>query len=145
MSVTRACRRDVVTIGPADTVQHACSLMASRNVGSLIAVDDGGAPVGILTDRDVVIRCVVPGKNLGDTPVSEVMTGEPKRVTEAAPVEAALSTMQFGGFRRLPVVSEEGKLVGLITFDDVLGLIADEFTQISQLILKATPKRELSV
>jgi CBS domain-containing protein len=80
------------------------------------------------------------GKDPFTTLVGQVMTPEPKTVSEAAPIEWALSLMRTGSFRRLPVVDSTGKLVGLVTLDDILMLISEEFTQVGRLLLKETPR-----
>jgi CBS-domain-containing membrane protein len=64
----------------------------------------------------------------------------PKTAYEVTPIETALLTMRTGRFRRLPVVDEARKLVGLITLDDVLMLLAEEFTQIGRLLRRETPQ-----
>ena len=67
------------------------------------------------------------------------MTVEPKTISEDASIESALSLMRSGGIRRLPVVDKYGGLVGLLSLDDVLMLLAEEFTQIGQLLERETP------
>jgi CBS-domain-containing membrane protein len=68
------------------------------------------------------------------------MTADPKTVSEDASIESALSLMRGGRFRRVPVVDGDGKLVGLLSLDDVLILLAEEFTQIGQLLERETPR-----
>lgn len=65
---------------------------------------------------------------------------EPKTISEDASIESAMFLMRRGGFRRLPVVDANGKLVGLLSLDDVLMLLAEEFSQIGQLLERETPQ-----
>jgi CBS-domain-containing membrane protein len=68
------------------------------------------------------------------------MTHAPTTVSEDASIESALSLMRSGRFRRLPVVDAGGNLVGLLSLDDVLILLAEEFTQIGSLLERETPR-----
>jgi CBS domain-containing protein len=67
------------------------------------------------------------------------MTTEPKTVTEGTPIEHALSLMRSGSFRRLPVVGGDGTLVGLVSLDDILSLLAEEFREVGALVEKEMP------
>ena len=67
------------------------------------------------------------------------MTREPKTVSEDTPIEIAVSQMRAGAFRRLPVVDQRGELVGLVTLDDILMLLCEEFQSIGTLLRKETP------
>jgi Mg/Co/Ni transporter MgtE len=67
------------------------------------------------------------------------MTAHPRTVSEHTPIESALSLMRSGAFRRLPVVNEDGKLVGIVTLDDVLGLLAEELALIGGLLERQAP------
>ena len=72
------------------------------------------------------------------------MTKNPRTVSEAAPIEQALSLMRSGGFRRLPVVRDDGTLVGLVSLDDILSLLAEEFAQVGSLVEKEMPCEAVS-
>ena len=93
------------------------------------------------TDRDLVLRALSHDATPCETRVGAVMTRNPRTVSEAAPIEQALSLMRSGGFRRLPVVRADGTLVGLISLDDILSLLAEEFAQIGSLVEKEMPSR----
>jgi CBS-domain-containing membrane protein len=68
------------------------------------------------------------------------MTLSPKTVTELTPIETALLAMRTGRFRRLPVIDQQSKLVGLICLDDILMLLAEEFSQVGRLLRRETPR-----
>ncbi|MEQ8789240.1 MAG: CBS domain-containing protein [Pirellulaceae bacterium] len=140
MSVGRICVREVDTVDPEETVQAAAERMHSRNVGSLIVISKGREPIGILTDRDVTVKVVARGRDPLTTYVDEVMGERPKCVREDASIESALAVMRSGPFRRVPVVADDGKLVGLVTLDDVLDLLAEEFGAIGALLREENPR-----
>jgi CBS domain-containing protein len=114
--------------------------MHQRTVGSLVVVDDMDLPVGILTDRDLVVRVIAAGREPNTTLVGDIMTAPPTTLPWNASTEVALSLMRKGGFRRLPVVGETGRLIGIITLDDVLLVFAKDFAKIEQVLLQETPE-----
>jgi signal-transduction protein with cAMP-binding, CBS, and nucleotidyltransferase domain len=114
--------------------------MHQRAVGTLVVVNDASQVVGIVTDRDLVSRVLAKGLSPTATEVREVMTMAPKTVFEETSIESALLIMRSGRFRRIPVVDRTNKLLGLVTLDDVLMLLAEEFTQIGRLLNRETPR-----
>ena len=139
MSVGRICTRYVDLADPKEPVQAAARRMLERKVGTLVILDPAKRPVGLLTDRDLVLRVLAPGKDPRQTSVGEVMTKEPTTVTEGTPIEQALALMRSGAFRRLPVVGGDGTLVGLVSLDDILSLLAEEFREVGALVEKEMP------
>jgi len=109
-------------------------------VGTLVVVNNLSQVLGIVTDRDLVSRVLAKGLNPLDTAVRDAMTIAPKTVGEDTPIENAILTMRTGRFRRLPVVGQGNRLIGLLTLDDVLMLLAEEFTQIGRLLKRETPR-----
>jgi CBS domain-containing protein len=96
-------------------------------------------PIGIITDRDIAIRVVGKARDAVTTLVSDVMSKAPDSVREETSLETALSHMRAGPYRRLPVVDGDGKLVGIISLDDILDLLSEEFAQIGKLVRKESP------
>ena len=141
MSVGRICVREVVLADAEEKVWHAAERMRQRAVGTLVILNSNKAPTGILTDRDLVQRVLAEGKDPRETTVDEVMTHDPQMVRETAPIEHALSVMRSHRLRRLPVVQDEGQLVGLLSLDDVLMLLAEEFAAIGGLLHRESPPR----
>ena len=139
MSVGRICVRDIDVTTVDESVQVAASRMQSRAVGCLIVQNEKLQPIGILTDRDLTVRVVAKGLDSMTTTVCEVMSKAPDSVLEETPVETALSHMRAGRFRRLPVIDLDGKLVGLISLDDILDLLTEEFNEIGQLLKREGP------
>jgi CBS domain-containing protein len=91
-------------------------------------------PLGVLTDRDIALRCVAPGLSPDSTAISDVMTKPIACVHEAMPIETALSQMAGAQVRRLAVTDDEDQLVGILALDDILELLAEEAETIGRLI-----------
>lgn len=139
MSVGRICIREVDTIEPTESVLVAAERMHQRAVGTLVVVDSEAAIVGIVTDRDLVERVLAKALDAGTTTVDDVMTRRPHTIAEDAPIESALAAMRDGRFRRMPVVDDDERLVGLVSLDDVVALLAEEAEMVGQLLKRQTP------
>jgi CBS domain-containing protein len=140
MSIGRICQRDVDVADENESAQCAAERMRQRTAGALVVVNGQKQTIGILTDRDLAIRVVAEGLDAATTTVAEIMTKQPKTASEETPIESALSLMRSGGFRRLPVVNKSGELVGLVTLDDILMLLAEELRDAGALIERETPR-----
>jgi CBS domain-containing protein len=140
MSVGRICVREVDTAAPGETVYVVAQRMHQRGVGCLVVVNDSSEPVGMITDRDLVSRVLSKASDPMQTKVCDVMTREPKWISEESPIESALALMRSGGFRRLPVINRTRKLVGLVSLDDILMLLAEEFIQVGNVLQRETPR-----
>ncbi|WP_158265140.1 CBS domain-containing protein [Blastopirellula marina] len=139
MSVGRVCVREVDVISAEESAQVAAQRMHSRKVGTLVVVDVHGAPIGIVTDRDLTVRVLAMGKDGATTPISSVSRGPLRTVREDTSIEEAIRAMRAGPFRRLPVVDDDGQLVGLLSLDDVLELLSEEFASIGCLLHEEEP------
>lgn len=121
MPVMEIMTRDPVTVAPDLSVDRAAALMRERGVGSLIVVD-GTAAVGILTERDIVTKVAAENRAPSSLHVRDVMTAPVISVHPHEDVEEAARKMSARRIRRLPVVTE-GKLVGVVTENDILRLL----------------------
>jgi CBS domain-containing protein len=139
MCVGQICTRQVDTATSNELVSVVAERMHQRSVGTLIVVSQSSQVIGIVTDRDLVMRVIAKGLCPAKTHLHEVMTVAPKTVMGTTPIKNALLIMRTGRFRRLPVVDESYKLIGLVTLDDFLMLLAEEFMQIGRLIKRETP------
>lgn len=139
MSVGKICLRDVLTADREESVRAAGRRMKEHRVGTLVVLDEAQRPIGLVTDRDLALRVVAEGRDADTTTVGTVMTGRPKTIAEGVSIESALAQMTSGSLRRLPVVDEGGKLVGVVSLDDVLALLAEEFALIGRLLERETP------
>lgn len=140
MSVGRVCIREVDTAQEHESALVAARRMHDRKVGTLVVVDDKSAPIGLLTDRDLTVRVLAAARDPSGTKVADVMTSSPKTVREDAALEDALRIMRAAKCRRIPVVSAENRLSGLISLDDVLQLLAEEFLEIGGLLEQESPR-----
>ncbi len=138
MSVGRICVRSVATTTPAETLRAAAQRMRERGVGSLVVVDGKKRPVGVLTDRDLMLRCVAGADDPDGVEVAQVMSTPVVTAGETMPIEDVLSQMSASGIRRVPVVDATGMLVGILALDDVLDLLSEEVTTIGRLLSRRT-------
>ncbi len=111
---------------PSDTVLEAVKRMAEENVGSVVIVDEDMKPIGIFTERDLLIRVCARGLDMAKVKLEEVMTRDPITVRESDTARKALEIMLHFGFRHLPVVDSEGRLVGVVSIRDVTQPLAGE-------------------
>lgn len=140
MSVGQICERWVDVAAAHETIQQAAERMHQRTVGALVVVGNGNVPVGIVTDRDLVIRGLAHRRDADSTRIADVMSTPVKTVLEDSPVEAALTIMRRGQCRRLPVVNRDEELVGIVTLDDILLHLAQEFAAVQGLVKSETPR-----
>ena len=149
MSVGDICRRDVVTIAPDANLGYAAHLMLEKHVGMLVVVEPAADHVdrvvkGVLTDRDIVVTVVGRDAEPKDFKVMDVMTRNPLLIAEGTAVPGALRLMRTAGVRRVPVVGPRNELVGVMSIDDVLDVVADQLTAISGAI-RGEQSRERAV
>lgn len=135
-NVGQICQRDVVTVRESDDLIAAAKRMRDGHVGYLIVVEqDVGMravrPVGVLTDRDIVVAVIAKDVDPGALKVGDVMTREPLVVRDDDSVTAALQQMRRIGVRRMPVVGVHGELYGVVSIDDVLETLAAELDAIA--------------
>lgn len=116
-------RQDPVTCAPSDTVGQVARLMKERGVGSVVVAGEG-RPLGIVTDRDIVLGVVAAGRDPAIARVADVMTCNPILARLDEDLLSITERFSENGIRRLPVVDDGGRLVGLISFDDTLRAFA---------------------
>jgi CBS domain-containing protein len=111
--------RNVVEVSAEATCREAAQLMRDRNVGILLVTREGRILEGVITDRDLVTRCMAPGQDPGRARVGEYMDRHPHAVEGDLDLEGAVEVMRNARHRRLPVTTPPGKVIGLISLDDV--------------------------
>lgn len=128
--------REVWVISPHATILEALRLMAEKDVGALVVVEDDQI-VGIISERDYARKIALRGKSSVNTPIKEIMTDKVYYVSPKTTVQECLALITQQSIRHLPVL-ENGKLVGLISIGDVVKSIIDEqettITQLSDYI-----------
>lgn len=138
MNIGELCNREVVIVRKDETLGEAAMRMRTHHVGDLVVVETRAGlriPVGVLTDRDIVIGALTvdverfASRRVGDLVVRKVVTGR-----EDTSVLEALKCMRGHGVRRLPVVDDRQSLVGIVVFDDLIELVAEQMNDLVQLL-----------
>jgi CBS domain-containing protein len=144
MSVGEICNREVIIIDRNENITDAARLMRKHHVGNVVVVKSENSmeriPVGILTDRDIVIELLARDVDLDALSVGDAMSFDLLSVREDDNVLDAIKQMRKKGVRRAPVVNGQGSLVGILTEDDMVELLSE---QLSDLV--ALQKREQQV
>jgi CBS domain-containing protein len=143
MPVGEICNRDVIIVRREDTIFAAAKLMRQNHVGDVVVVDERGGsrlPVGIVTDRDLVVEIMATELDQKVITVGDIMIEELVAVKESLGVFEAIQYMRAKAVRRLPVVDEQGALVGILTLDDLLQLLSEELAAIARLITSQQQK-----
>jgi CBS domain-containing protein len=117
MKISEIMTRDVVSLSVEDTVKHAAELMREHNIGS-IPVNTKEKVVGIVTDRDIITRCVAEGADIKTQKVRDIMTSNPVLGDKNINVDDAARIMSERQIRRLPIV-ENNALVGMLSLGDL--------------------------
>lgn len=111
----------------ADTpIGDAVAQMKDCRIGSLVVVDAQDKLIGIFSERDVLTKIILTDLDLKSTPISEVMTANPKSEKSTTSIAFALHTMVAGGFRHLPIIDDENYPIGMISIKDIAGFIESE-------------------
>lgn len=116
---------DVYGVAPDATVFEALQLMADKNIGAVLVLDEGNV-VGIFSERDYARRVVLEGKSSRETAVSEVMTSNVICARHNLPVEKCLALMSDKRFRHMPVLDDGQHLVGIVSIGDVVKAMLNE-------------------
>lgn len=119
MRVSDLMTRDVASVQPRTSLHEAAELMRSRDCGAVPVLDDGGRAIGILTDRDIMIAALETNRPLADMRASDAMTRPAITVHEDERLSHAESLMCRYQIRRLPVVNNEGRVLGILALGDL--------------------------
>lgn len=133
--------RPIQTVTLEQSARDAAAVMREHHVGCVVVVRDD-RPVGIVTDRDLAMRVVAEGRDASVTKIADVVTYDPITVRESDGIDTALTAMQTHGIRRVPIVAGDGRLVGLVTADDVLSRIGVELSALAGAIEGASDAQE---
>jgi len=136
MNIGKICTTDTVTCTRDETVQGAALLMRTHHVGDLIVIDhlDGElAPVGIVTDRDIVVSVISLGLDPASLQVDDIMSDDLLTCREDDDVYETIEHMRLRGIRRVPVVNSAGGLAGIVNADDLLEFLAEEMGDLSRI------------
>ena len=143
MRVSEVMTEATVSDSPQDTLAEAAKKMWEQQTGSLLVVDEGGEPVGIITERDV-LRAVATGVSAHDAIVAEVMTKDLTTVGPGTSLREAAKLMADNWIRHLPVV-DAGKVIGIVSQRDLAGVLAGALNEpdtLAQLVEASQLTRE---
>ncbi len=135
MNVGEICSRIVVVAESSTPVQQAAKLMRDHHIGALVVTAGGtGArrPIGIVTDRDLVVEVVAADVDYRTLTVGDIMSERPATINETAGLFEVIAQMRSGGVRRLVVVDANGHLLGIVAMDDLIPVLAEEQSALAQ-------------
>ncbi len=136
MSIGEFCTREVVIVERGTGIVELAQLMRKHHVGDVIVVDIQGdlvVPVGIVTDRDIVVELIAGEVELDSVTTGDVMNPELITAKEKEGIWDTLQSMRSKGIRRMPVINEDGGLEGILTVDDLIELLADELDLLAKI------------
>ena len=137
MVIGDICKREVVFVNREVTVHAACKLMRHYRVGSLVVVDEADGkcvPVGILTDRDIVVEINAMDLDAKVITAGDIMSPDLVTAPESLGLAETIELMRSRGVRRMPIVNDEMRLVGIVSIDDVLVVLAQELSGIAGVV-----------
>jgi CBS domain-containing protein len=140
MQVGEICTREVICADTETTITAAAKLMRQYHIGDVIVTrEEQGrrVPLGIVTDRDVVIGVIAPELNPNTLTVGDIMSTSLITAIENEDVFDAVQRMRNKGVRRIPIVQEDGGLIGILSIDDVIEILSEEMNQLARLISRA--------
>lgn len=133
MPIETLLRRPVCTLPPDASCQEAAQLLRDENVGCVVVAEED-RPLGIVTDRDLVVRVIAAGRDPQKTPLGEAMSGEPVFLKGERGIDQVVAIMRQERVRRVPVVDAQGRLEGIVALDDLLPLLADQLGDLAEAI-----------
>jgi CBS domain-containing protein len=139
MCIGKFCKRNVVCATCDATIVEAAHLMRSNHVGDVIIVDEADKerrPIGIVTDRDIVVEVISAGLDPNLVKLGDLLLRPLVTVDEHTGYAETIRVMTAKGVRRMPVVNEAGMLVGIVTLDDVLHQLAIPLAELSELAIR---------
>ena len=137
MSAGEYCNREIVVVEKSDSVREAAKLMRERHVGDVVVVEQtakGAKPQGILTDRDIVIELLAKDVDVDSVSVGDIMSTHLVSVKEDTKLLDAINLMRDKAIRRLIVLTETETLAGLLAVDDILEIVTEQLTSLTNLI-----------
>ncbi len=131
MNVATVCHRDVVSCSGMTSLRRLAELMRERHVGAIVITSADGVskhPVGMVTDRDIVIEAIATGLDPDAITAADIISAPLVSVSEHDSLLDAIHRMRSRGVRRLPVIDQRGELCGIVAFDDLLHALAHELS-----------------
>jgi CBS domain-containing protein len=148
MNIEAICSRIVVVALPATSVHEGARLLREHHVGALVVIDSrqNSRPLGIVTDRDMVVEVLATGIDPSKLAVGDIMSGNIVTVSASEGVPETIKLMQERGVRRVVVVDNAGALVGIVSFDDLVPYVSEGLAGLADAIIGAQHReREMRV
>lgn len=133
MSIEDILKAPVRVLPPDATCIEAARMMRDENIGCVVVAEDD-RPLGIVTDRDLVLRVMAPGGEAEKFQLRDVMTSEPIFVSVDQSLEQVVAAMRDLAIRRVPAVDENGNLCGMVSLDDVLLCLVDQLGDLAEAV-----------
>ncbi len=137
MSIGQLCNREVIVVHRDEPIREAIRLMRKNHVGDVVVVDERDGhrqPVGVLTDRDIVVELLAANIDLDRVAIGDAMSFELVTAREDEDLFDTIERMQKHGVRRMPVVGDTGAIVGIITLDDIIELASEQLSGLARLV-----------
>lgn len=135
MKLNDICIRTVVTATPGESVVEAARRMRDEHVGCVVVLDGECHPIGVLTDRDIVVAVVALDLEASEVVIGDVMSTPVVAVRSRQDVEEALEIMRAAGVRRLPLIDDDGVLIGLVSADDLIERLAGACADLARMVV----------
>ncbi|MCK6546935.1 CBS domain-containing protein [Myxococcota bacterium] len=140
MQISQLSSREVVVADRDASISDAAKLMRVFHTGDVVVVEERGGlryPVGIVTDRDLVVAVLADAiERLDELTVADVMTRAVVTAPDSADISDVMSLMRSHRVRRIPIVGSHGELVGIVSFDDLVEHIAEQFGDLATLLAR---------
>ena len=139
MTTGKVCNREVVFVHQQASVPEAARLMREYHVGDLVVIKEKTGkrvPVGIITDRDIVLEVIAEGVDMDDVSVGDIMSDKLVTARESDGLPETIKLMRAKGIRRLPVVNDDNELVGILSVDDLIDLFSEQIVDLARLIAR---------
>jgi len=139
MTIGKVCNREVVFVHQQASIPEAARLMREYHVGDLVVIKEKTGkrvPVGIITDRDIVLEVIAEGVDMDDVSVGDIMSDKLVTARESDGLPETIKLMRAKGIRRLPVVNDDNELVGILSVDDLIDLFSEQIVDLARLIAR---------
>jgi len=147
MSIGKICNRETVIARAEDTIVEVAKLMRRHHVGDVVVIESGeggNVPIGILTDRDLVMEILAQDLSPDAVTAGDIMSGEIVTAREEDGIWDTLQRMRVKGVRRVPIVDARGGLIGILALDDLLELLAGELADLAKIVRREEGRERTS-
>ncbi len=144
MRIGEICKRDMAIIDKDASIREAVRCMRDNHVGGVVVtegVEPNRVPIGILTHRDIIIEILAEDVDANNLCVADIMSYDLLTAREEDDILDTIKAMQTKGVRRVPVINQTRRLVGIVAVDDLIDLMADQLANMAML-LKHTPNTD---